>query len=382
MRAPAPPIVIVTSNRTREIHDAIKRRCLYHWIDYPDAARELAILAARAPEVPARLARADRRVRPAAARDAICSSCPASPRRSTGATRSSRSAAVELDPGDGRGDARRAAQVPGRPRADLRAATARAMADAARDARQLTSSTSCACCGAPGSPSGRATRSTPSARSPRSTSCAREQFYGALHAVLVRRPRRSRAVRRGVPAVLARSDGRRRARSRCCCRRCGRRRTRTISRRLSEAWRPPTRRRGEPPSRSEPHASTRSSRTPPTRCCARATSIRCAPTSSRARAGWSARSTRALAMIATRRTRAAERGRHVDPRAHGARGAAPRRRARTPALAQRDRAPAGDRRAVRHLGLDGALLRDAAALPAHAARAPRRAATSSCSRRT
>jgi MoxR-like ATPase len=56
IRAEAPPIVIVTSNRTREIHDALKRRCLYHWIDYPDAARELAILAARAPEVPAQLA--------------------------------------------------------------------------------------------------------------------------------------------------------------------------------------------------------------------------------------------------------------------------------------------------------------------------------------
>jgi len=56
VRAPSPPIVIVTSNRTREIHDALKRRCLYHWIDYPDAARELAILTARAPEVPARLA--------------------------------------------------------------------------------------------------------------------------------------------------------------------------------------------------------------------------------------------------------------------------------------------------------------------------------------
>jgi MoxR-like ATPase len=51
-----PPAVIVTSNRTRELHDALKRRCLYHWIDYPDAARELAILAARAPEVPAQLA--------------------------------------------------------------------------------------------------------------------------------------------------------------------------------------------------------------------------------------------------------------------------------------------------------------------------------------
>jgi MoxR-like ATPase len=56
IRAAAPPIAIVTSNRTREIHDALKRRCLYHWIDYPDAARELAILAARAPEVPPRLA--------------------------------------------------------------------------------------------------------------------------------------------------------------------------------------------------------------------------------------------------------------------------------------------------------------------------------------
>jgi MoxR-like ATPase len=45
-----PPIVVVTSNRTREVHDALKRRCLYHWLDYPDPARELAILEARAPE--------------------------------------------------------------------------------------------------------------------------------------------------------------------------------------------------------------------------------------------------------------------------------------------------------------------------------------------
>jgi len=52
IKAETPPVVIVTSNRTREIHDAIKRRCLYHWIDYPNAERELAILAARAPEVP------------------------------------------------------------------------------------------------------------------------------------------------------------------------------------------------------------------------------------------------------------------------------------------------------------------------------------------
>jgi MoxR-like ATPase len=55
IRAEHPPIVIITSNRTREIHDALKRRCLYHWVDYPDAERELAILEARAPEVSRKL---------------------------------------------------------------------------------------------------------------------------------------------------------------------------------------------------------------------------------------------------------------------------------------------------------------------------------------
>jgi MoxR-like ATPase len=55
--AERPPIVIVTSNRTREIHDALKRRCLYHWLDYPDAARELAILKSRLPDAPAKLSR-------------------------------------------------------------------------------------------------------------------------------------------------------------------------------------------------------------------------------------------------------------------------------------------------------------------------------------
>jgi MoxR-like ATPase len=55
--APAPPIVVVTSNRTRDVHDALKRRCLYHWIGHPDFERELAILRVRAPEVPAELAR-------------------------------------------------------------------------------------------------------------------------------------------------------------------------------------------------------------------------------------------------------------------------------------------------------------------------------------
>ncbi|MGB3271744.1 MAG: MoxR family ATPase [Xanthobacteraceae bacterium] len=55
VRAPAPPIVIITSNRTREIHDALKRRCLYHWVDYPSAERELAIVRARVPALPGQL---------------------------------------------------------------------------------------------------------------------------------------------------------------------------------------------------------------------------------------------------------------------------------------------------------------------------------------
>jgi MoxR-like ATPase len=57
VKAPQAPIVIITSNRTREIHDALKRRCFYHWVDYPDAARERQILATKAPEAPAALAR-------------------------------------------------------------------------------------------------------------------------------------------------------------------------------------------------------------------------------------------------------------------------------------------------------------------------------------
>lgn len=55
--AERPPIVIITSNRTREIHDALKRRCLYHWVDYPDAARELDILKLKAPDASENLSR-------------------------------------------------------------------------------------------------------------------------------------------------------------------------------------------------------------------------------------------------------------------------------------------------------------------------------------
>ncbi len=57
IKAPEPPIVILTSNRTREVHDALKRRCLYHWVDYPDFDREMEVLAIRAPEAQLALSR-------------------------------------------------------------------------------------------------------------------------------------------------------------------------------------------------------------------------------------------------------------------------------------------------------------------------------------
>lgn len=57
IKAPEPPIVILTSNRTREVHDALKRRCLYHWVDYPGFDREVEILNAREPQVAATLSR-------------------------------------------------------------------------------------------------------------------------------------------------------------------------------------------------------------------------------------------------------------------------------------------------------------------------------------
>ena len=57
IKAAEPPIVVMTSNRTREIHDAIKRRCFYHWVDYPDAAREIEILKRKAPEAAEALSR-------------------------------------------------------------------------------------------------------------------------------------------------------------------------------------------------------------------------------------------------------------------------------------------------------------------------------------
>jgi MoxR-like ATPase len=57
IRADEPPVVVITSNRTREIHDAVKRRCFYHWVDYPDAAREFEILRRKAPKAAGALSR-------------------------------------------------------------------------------------------------------------------------------------------------------------------------------------------------------------------------------------------------------------------------------------------------------------------------------------
>ncbi len=84
--AATPPIVIITSNRTREIHDALKRRCFYHWVDYPSLEDELAILKRRAPEAPADLS--EQVVRFVhKLRDANLFKAPGLPRQSTGRRR-------------------------------------------------------------------------------------------------------------------------------------------------------------------------------------------------------------------------------------------------------------------------------------------------------
>ena len=87
VKAAHPPIVVITSNRTREIHDALKRRCLYHWVGYPSAERELAIVRTKVPGVGKKLSeQVVASCRRCASR--TCSSRPASPRRSIGRARS------------------------------------------------------------------------------------------------------------------------------------------------------------------------------------------------------------------------------------------------------------------------------------------------------
>ena len=83
IQARSRPYVILTSNRTRELHDALKRRCLYHWIDHPTVAREIEIVELRVPGVPDRLAERRRDSRRSCARS-TSRSRPGSPRRSTG----------------------------------------------------------------------------------------------------------------------------------------------------------------------------------------------------------------------------------------------------------------------------------------------------------
>ena len=130
VRATKPPLVILTSNRTREVHDALKRRCLYQWIEYPSFEKEMAIVHARVPHAAQQLARQV---------TALVHSCAASsstrfpvyPRRSTGWPRSPHSIRDARYRGY-RGHARRRAQGEGRHRGDSRRASRRATQRARR----------------------------------------------------------------------------------------------------------------------------------------------------------------------------------------------------------------------------------------------------------
>ena len=164
VKAAAPPIVIVTSNRTREIHDAIKRRCLYHWIDYPSAERELAILAARAPEVPERLrAQIVAFVQRLRASDLF--KLPGVAETLDWGHALVALGAVELSPET----VEATLGVLLKYQDDLAKISGATGAGDDRCRSRLTSSTSCGCCAARAWSSARATRSTRSARSPRST---------------------------------------------------------------------------------------------------------------------------------------------------------------------------------------------------------------------
>ena len=92
LRAEVPPAVVVTSNRTREVHDALKRRCYYHWLDHPEFDREVAILRLRVPEASARLAEQVTAAAHAAARGRPAQAAGDRRDRSTGPRRWPRSA--------------------------------------------------------------------------------------------------------------------------------------------------------------------------------------------------------------------------------------------------------------------------------------------------
>ena len=97
VRAQEPPLVVITSNRTREIHDAVKRRCFYHWVDYPDTKRELEILRRKAPKAAEALSR-EVVAFVQQLRKVDLFSCRAWPRPSTGRTASRRSIASRWIP--------------------------------------------------------------------------------------------------------------------------------------------------------------------------------------------------------------------------------------------------------------------------------------------
>ena len=97
IRAKRRPTVILTSNRTRELHDALKRRCLYHWIGHPSVEREIEIVRLRVPGVPERLAERGGALRGASSAGSTCRSRRESPRRSTGCRRLIALGQQELD---------------------------------------------------------------------------------------------------------------------------------------------------------------------------------------------------------------------------------------------------------------------------------------------
>ena len=115
-----PPVVVLTSNRTRDVHDALKRRCLYHWVEHPDFEREVAIVRLRAPEVPERAR--PRRSRPRSRRCAASSSTSrrASPRRSTGPQALAALGRTDARRARGRRHARHGPEVPRGPGAGPR----------------------------------------------------------------------------------------------------------------------------------------------------------------------------------------------------------------------------------------------------------------------
>ena len=115
IKAEQPPIVVITSNRTREIHDALKRRCFYYWVDYPNAARELEILQRKAPGAGERPVARGRRLRPEVAHDGFVQA--AGHRRDDRLDRGVDAARrARTDPARDQRHAGRTAQIPGRHR--------------------------------------------------------------------------------------------------------------------------------------------------------------------------------------------------------------------------------------------------------------------------